>query len=270
MAASERPAAPDLAVVVLAAGEGRRLRPLTHERPKPLCPLAGVPLLDHALGAVAVVTTQVGVNVWHRPAQMLDRLERLDEEPGPLGALSVHVSVEAGGGPLGTAGGIGAMRDWIDGRDVLVINADSWCPADLVGFVRGWDRARVATLLAGSDTFGPRVRLAATLLPWSAVAALVDEPTGLYEVCLGPAHEAGRLVAVRTDAPFHDCGTPARYLAANLEVAGVAGDEAVIGAGARVDGIVRRSVVWPDAVVARGEVLESAIRTTKGITVLVR
>lgn len=265
------PTAPGgLVAVVLAAGEGRRLQPLTFERPKALCPLVGVPLLDHALEGVAAVTDQVGVNAWHRADQVLDRLERLDDEPGALGRLAVHASVEAGGAPLGTAGGIGAMRSWIDGRDVLVCNADTWCPADLTAFVAGWDHERAATLLAGADAFGPRVRLAATLLPWAIVHALSDEPTGLYEVCLGPHHAAGRLVATRTDAPFHDCGTPARYLAANLSVAGVVGDGSVVGAGARIGGSVVRSVVWPDAVVAPGEVLVDAVRTTRGRTVLVR
>ena len=43
-----------------------------------------------------------------------------------------------------------------------------------------------------------------------------------------------------------------------------------MGAGARVGGSVVRSVVWPDAVVAPGEVLVDAVRTTRGRTVLVR
>ncbi|HEU4350181.1 MAG TPA: sugar phosphate nucleotidyltransferase, partial [Actinoplanes sp.] len=38
--------------VILAAGEGRRLRPLTERLPKALCPVGNLPLLDHALRRV--------------------------------------------------------------------------------------------------------------------------------------------------------------------------------------------------------------------------
>ena len=45
----------EVCAVVLAAGEGRRLRPLTESRPKALCPVGNVPLLDRALAAVAAL-----------------------------------------------------------------------------------------------------------------------------------------------------------------------------------------------------------------------
>jgi hypothetical protein len=64
-----------------------------------------------------------------------------------------------------------------------------------------------------------------------------------------------------------DCGTPARYLAANLAASGGA---AVIGAGARVEGTVVRSVVWPGARVWPSEELRDAIRVADQVTVLVR
>ena len=48
------------------------------------------------------------------------------------------------------------------------------------------------------------------------------------------------------------------------------GGRSVVGAGAVVAGEVRGSVVWPGAVVAAGELLVDAIRTTAGRTVLVR
>ena len=54
-AAGEHAATPDLVGVVLAAGEGRRLRPLTDLRPKPLCPVGNRALLDLALERVRPV-----------------------------------------------------------------------------------------------------------------------------------------------------------------------------------------------------------------------
>jgi ADP-glucose pyrophosphorylase len=72
---------------------------------------------------------------------------------------------------------------------------------------------------------------------------------------------------VRWDGPCVDCGTPARYLAANLAASG---GEPVVGEGAVVEGTVERTVVWPGARVAAGEVLVDAVRTDTGLTVLVR
>ncbi|NUR30106.1 MAG: NTP transferase domain-containing protein, partial [Catenulispora sp.] len=45
----------NLAAIVLAAGEGQRLRPLTAIRPKALCPVGNVAMLDRALGLLASV-----------------------------------------------------------------------------------------------------------------------------------------------------------------------------------------------------------------------
>ena len=61
--------------VVLAAGEGRRLRPLTELRPKALCPVDNVPLLDRALAAVAPYADGLAVNVHHHRDAMLAHLD---------------------------------------------------------------------------------------------------------------------------------------------------------------------------------------------------
>ena len=96
---------------------------------------------------------------------------------------------------------------------------------------------------------------------------LAPVPSGLWEVSWRALHAAGRLDVVRWDGPCLDCGTPARYLAANL--ASSAGAP-VVGEGCTVDGSVERSVLWPGTVVRRGEALVDAVRAGAGITVLVR
>ena len=53
----------ELAGVVLAAGAGDRLSPLTRHLPKALCPVGMSPLVDHAIGRVRSATTDVAVNV---------------------------------------------------------------------------------------------------------------------------------------------------------------------------------------------------------------
>jgi nucleotidyltransferase-like protein len=238
-----------LAGVALAAGEGTRLRPLTSLRPKALCPVGNRPLVDLALDRLAPHTGSLAVNAFHLAGQVVEHV-----------AGRAHVSVESGEA-LGTAGALGALREWIDSRPVLVTNSDSYLPAGLAGFTAGWDGERCRLLCvpaSGRGDFvtpeGTPVRyVGACLLPWSAVRGLEPVPTGLYEVLWRDAE----LDLVVTGAPAVDCGTPADYLAANLHASG---GESVIGEGAEVLGTVERSVVWPGARVAPGEHLVEVIR----------
>lgn len=241
--------------VVLAAGRGTRLRPLTRLRPKALCPVGNVPLVDLALERVRPAVEQVAVNL-HHGRRTLDA--HLSDD--------VHRSVEEER-VLGTAGALGQLRPWIDGRGVLVVNVDAWCPGSLVPFVEGWDGQRIRLLLAGDDDLRPTSGVAGALMPWSDVAALEPEPSGLYEVSWRAAQAAGRVEVVRHDGAFVDCGTPEQYLAANLLVSGGA---SVVEDGARVEGTLDRSVVWAGATVHRNESLSCAIRARGRVTVLVR
>ena len=66
---------------------------------------------------------------------------------------------------------------------------------------------------------------------------------------------------------WFDCGRVGDYLEANLwHSQGMS----VVGEGAKVEGVIEQSVIWPGAVVTSGEWLQRAIRTTSGRTVLVR
>jgi N-acetyl-alpha-D-muramate 1-phosphate uridylyltransferase len=241
--------------VVLAAGEGARLRPLTRVLPKPLCPVGGTPLIDHAVGRARSATGGVAVNLHHGWAAIEAHLDG-----------RVHRSIEERE-PLGTAGALGQLRPWIDGRGTLVLNGDTWCPGSLAEFVTGWDGARVRLLLAGDDHLRPTSPIAAALMPWREVAGLEPVPSGLYESSWGALAAADRIETVRWDGPCLDCGTPARYLAANMAASG---GEPVVGDGARMDGQLIRSVVWAGASVLPGERLVDAVRASDEVTVLVR
>lgn len=243
---------------MLAAGAGTRLRPLTLVRPKALCPVGPAPLVDHAIDRLAAVTGSVAVNVHAGREAMVAHLDG-----------RAHLSLEEPEA-LGTAGALGALRDWVDGRPVLVTNADAWLPAGLGPLVDGWDGERMRLLCVDDPVrgdFGRRRYAGACLLPWSAVRDLPAEPLGLYEATWRKAEAEGRLDFADTAATFVDCGTPADYLAANLDWSG---GEPVVGEGAVVAGTLVRSVVWPGARVAEGEVLVDAVRAGRTVTVLVR
>jgi len=268
-----------ICAVVLAAGEGRRLRPLTSRRPKALCPVGNVTLLDRALRNVASLgftgPSAVAVNAWHRAGQVVAHT-----------GDRAHLSVESTPAPLGSAGGLGALRDWIAGRHVLVANADAYLAAgDLSPLLDGWDGSHVRLLGVAAGT-GPGARPAEfgahrfagmSLLPADLVAALPATQADLVRAVWRPAEAAGRLSVVDYGGVYLDSGTPADYLAANLHSARVEGDgtlvapgarvagsatvrESVVGRRARVDGDIEHSVVWPDATVGPGEKLIGAIR----------
>jgi CTP:molybdopterin cytidylyltransferase MocA len=238
-----------LAGLVLAAGSGTRLRPLTQLRPKPLCPLGSTTLLDLALGRVApnVDGGALAVNAHHLADQIVAHV-----------GDRAHVSVEQPRA-LGTAGAVGALRGWLDGRDVMVANGDAFClpEPDLDRFVADWDHDRPRLLVVEDHEhadFDGRWRFAGvSLLPASVAATLAPEPSGLYEA----VWRSTTLDLVSTDVSFVDCADPAAYLQANLLWSA---GESVIGAGAVVAGEVERCVVWPDATVAAGERLVDVVR----------
>ncbi len=241
---------------MLGAGAGTRLRPLTHLVPKVLCPVAGVPLVDLAIARVAAVAPDVAVNVHHGREHLVAHLDG-----------RVHVSIEEREA-LGTAGAIGHLRPWLDGRGALVVNGDTWSTVDLAPLAADWDGETIRVLVTGDDaTLGPRSGIAGSLLPPAAIATLPDAPAGLYEVCWKPALDAGRLEVVAAGGPFVSVDRPRDYLLANLLAADGA---SVVGDGAIVEGEITRCVLWPGAVVRRGESLVDAIRCDARLTVLVR
>src|SRR4051812_16648483 len=189
-----------IAGIVLAAGAGTRLRPLTALRPKALCPVANRALVDHALDRFEGLTASLAVNVHHHRLMLESHL-----------AGKVHLSIEDPEA-LGTAGAIGLLREWIAGRPAVIVNADTYCPSSVARLVDGWDGERVRVLCPLGSTFGPRLRVAGSLLPWSEAATLAPAPTGLYERVWERAAQEGRLevVYLANDAVCIDCGTAAQ------------------------------------------------------------
>lgn len=204
-----------IAGVVLAAGAGTRLRPLTDLCPKPLCPIGDSTLLDRAIVQVASAVGPVAVNVHHCAEAMLAHLAHLAHlaDRGDL-----HVSLEEPEA-LGTAGALAFMAAWLDGRSALVANADTVHGEDLGAFVAGWDGECVRVLMTGEEPFGPRSGVVASIAPWSDIVELRAEPSGLWEVLWHPAIEEGRLEWVHAAGAVIDCGTVSAYVLANRYLA---------------------------------------------------
>ena len=131
--------------MVMAAGLGKRMRPLTATRPKPLIEVAGKPLLDHALDRLrAAGVARVVVNVHY----LADAVEaHLDNR---VTGLEVAVSDERER-LLETGGGLVKALPLIDVDPFLVVNSDNlWVdgPVDALKLLAaGWDDARMDALL---------------------------------------------------------------------------------------------------------------------------
>ncbi|GAC1518398.1 MAG: NDP-sugar synthase [Herpetosiphon sp.] len=108
--------------VVLVGGQGLRLRPLTSTTPKPLIPVANRPLLAHILTWLAESGVEEVILATQYAAQAFKPF--LEQWDGiPVRAVEEPV-------PLGTAGAVRNLRQWLHGTTV-VVNGDNLCNLDL-------------------------------------------------------------------------------------------------------------------------------------------
>ena len=113
--------------MILAAGRGERLRPLTERTPKPLVEVGGQTLLGRHLARLAGAGFRHSViNVSHLAEQIVKRFD----SGNPQG-VAIEWSREAE--PLETAGGIALARPLLGDKPFLLVNSDIWCDFDFSG-----------------------------------------------------------------------------------------------------------------------------------------
>jgi len=104
--------------MILAAGEGRRMRPLTDVTPKPLLEIAGKPLIEHHIARLSAAGfSEVVVNVSHLGQQLVDFL-------GDGSQWQIAISISAEQTPLETAGGIIQALPRLGDAPFLLVNGD--------------------------------------------------------------------------------------------------------------------------------------------------
>jgi mannose-1-phosphate guanylyltransferase len=267
--------------LVLAAGLGTRLRPLTLAVPKPLLPVRGVPILGNALARLAEVGCEAAAVNLHYLGDAIRRHFGDSYSGLPL-TWSEEPEV------LGTLGALHPLREFLAPADlVLLVNGDSFCdwpfrelidrhlanrwrstllltswpdPADFGGGV-GIDReGRILSLRAGVPERGEAVsRYAFAGAHVFSPELLVDLKPGksdivgdLYVPMLAAGEAIGSLVDGR---PWHDMGTPRRFLDGTLEAGTWISPRSSVDASATVV----RSSIEPGAAVEAGARVEGCV-----------
>ncbi|MDE2405435.1 MAG: nucleotidyltransferase family protein [Sphingomonadales bacterium] len=132
------PLASDTAMV-LAAGLGKRMRPLTATRPKPLVPVAGKPLIDHALDRLAEAGVARAVVNVHYLADSLEAHLGQRQTPQVILSDERELLLETGGGMVRAAPllpdpffALNSDNIWLDGpRNVFHELSAAWNPAEM-------------------------------------------------------------------------------------------------------------------------------------------
>jgi len=279
--------------ILFAAGQGKRLRPLTHGTAKPALPVLDVPLGAWGLAALLRKAPPVVVNASHRARELESALRRFFTDGWEL--------FYEGPEGLGTGGTVAALAERMSGP-VVLFNGDLVTDLDPAA-VLATHRRRGAgiTLAARPAESGADVRLAGTDIAgfidrrktpnesgaqYLGVAVIEAEvarripktvPLGLGESVLAPLAERGSLAAHVYDGYALDVGTIERYLqvCSDLltgtappppcplpgQIVDVEGGRAYIGPRA----VAPDGSLGPDAIVLRDAVVESGARVERAV-----
>jgi len=106
--------------MILAAGYGKRLRPLTEKTPKPMLPVAGKPLLQHHIERLAAMgVSELVINTsW--------LAEKIEDYFGDGSDYAVNITWSRESEPLETGGGISKALPVLGEQPFLLINGDIW------------------------------------------------------------------------------------------------------------------------------------------------
>ncbi len=104
--------------IIMAGGEGSRLRPLTCDLPKPMVPIVNKPVIEHTIGLLkSYGITEIGITLMFHPQIIKDYL-------GNGKSFGVNITYFIEESPLGTAGGLKAAKDFLN-ETFIVISGDS-------------------------------------------------------------------------------------------------------------------------------------------------
>ncbi len=217
--------------MILAAGRGERMRPLSDRTPKPLLPVAGKALLVHLIESLACAgLRELVVNYAHLGRQIADYL-------GDGHRFGVHIaySPEPEGG-LETGGGIYQALSLLDNDPFVVVNGDIWTDYPFINLPKTLDGLAHLVLVDNPPHHpqgdfhldGGRVTVAG--VPRLTFSGIGVYRRKLFEHCvpgrfplvplLRAAMERGQIGGEYYGGRWRDVGTPERLAGLDRELAG--------------------------------------------------
>ncbi len=257
--------------MILAAGLGTRMRPLTRLRAKPALPVLNRPLLHFTLDRLAAAgVRQVVINLHHLPATVVRAV-------GDGSRFGLQVTYSRERTILGTGGGPRKVRAFFGDQPFLLVNGDVLFDFDLRRLLERHRRAGVSVSLGLipnpdprryrpviTDETGTVLSLAglprqARGRPWLftgihvlAPALLERLPTGVSDsvrdLYAPLVKEGGRILGVPLPGAWYDLGSPGLYLAAQQTLLRK-----------KTVGDKRHSLVHPEAVIHSQATVESSV-----------
>ena len=288
--------------MILAAGYGIRLRPLTSNKPKALVPVGNQPAIDTVIQHLKRYgIREIVVNAHHHHQQIVDHLGG-----GRPFKMNIHVLVEPE--ILGTGGGIKNAADFFENDPFIVVNADILTDIDLYrAYEAHRQRGSLATLILHDHRPFNQVQIDGRLnvldiakkdcpgrLAFTGIHLIEPElltyiPKGVHSSiidCYRELMRAGKPVNawISTGHNWQDIGTVDSYIQANKAALGkhrvLLGpghrihpsarieDWAIIGENARLEeGVeIRRSILWEKVRIKKGRrVIDSIVTSSKAI-----
>jgi mannose-1-phosphate guanylyltransferase len=216
---------------LLAAGAGTRLRPITNTTPKCLLPIAGRPLLDLWLDALAAAgVDEVLVNLHHLAANVRRHLDSRRAPPSVRPFFEPEL--------LGSAGTLRANRGWVEGEELfLACNADNLTDFELSSLIEFHERGNEVASLTVFHAEQPEACGVVELDRTNRMVGFVEKPrrpvcdlanAGMYAFHSSVLDEiegsgpldigyhllprlVGRARAMVVEGYFRDIGTPEAY-----------------------------------------------------------
>jgi len=212
--------------MILAAGRGERMRPLTDTMPKPLLRIGGQMLIEHHVHALSRAgITELVINHAHLGEQIVHALGN-----GSAYGVSIQYSPEKGGA-LDTGGGIFNALPLLGGEPFLVVNTDIWTDFDFATLPQDIDGLAHLVMVDNPPQHpGGDFSLSEGKLSQRGPAMLTFSGIGLYrpELLAGctpgafplapllrAAMDQGQVTGEHYTGRWFDIGTPERLAAVN-------------------------------------------------------